>query len=734
LRWSYLPAILFGTIYIFLLVFIRILDPYPVRAVREIAFDQFQRMSPRPYQDLPVRIVDIDEVSLQAYGQWPWPRTLLADLVERLKKLGAAAIVFDVLFVEEDRLSPSRIFSNVQNTGLITGDQLRSLKQTFIDHDQIFSKSLAGANTVLGYSVISGKTAVTPPVKAGIVVVGTDPSPAVPHLAGATAVLPILLDSAAGLGNISLSPTDTVSVVRKVPLIWSDNLQFYPSLAIESLRVAQGVSTIVVHSTSKYGTAVESIRVGEFQVPTTADGSIWVYYNHDRPDRYVSAAQILRGTYDAEIEAKIAGNIVLIGTSASGLFDIRATALGENVPGVSVQAQVLEQIIGGSFLHRADWFKGLEIIILVLVATYVVLMSFLAGPLVSFIGGGIIAFGVAIATWLAFARNGLLIDPTFPIAGGMTSYLIMTSFNYLTADREKRQIRNAFSQFVAPTVLERIERKPDALKLGGEIRNVTVLFVDVRDFTPLSEKLSPVALVDFLNSLFDLLSDDVIARQGTIDKYIGDSLMAFWNAPVDIPDHRLEASRAALQMRRSLKLFNQRRFDDSLSNREVVSPISIGVGLSSGEACVGNMGSRRRFNYSVVGDTVNVASRVESSCRRLAFDILLSASTAAGVAGMATLWAGAVTMKGKSRPVSVHILVGDEEVTESREFTELVAAHHELLQILGGGSGNFATELMRARSAGDVVLSELAKFYDAIPSRQADFATFRDYATMRDVR
>ena len=219
MRRSYIPAFLFGLACILVLGLVRALDPYPVRSVREIAFDQFQRISPRSYQDLPVRIVDIDEASLKAYGQWPWPRSLLADLVERLMALGAAAIAFDVLFVEDDRLSPSRILSNGRLAEIFGADQLAAVTGALDDNDQIFAESLAGAPTVLGFSVISGETSAVPMVKSGFAFTGADPSPAVSQLSGATAILPPLAQAASGLGSISLSPTDAISVVRNVPLI-----------------------------------------------------------------------------------------------------------------------------------------------------------------------------------------------------------------------------------------------------------------------------------------------------------------------------------------------------------------------------------------------------------------------------------------------------------------------------------------------------------------------------------
>lgn len=722
MRRFHIPAFLFGLACVLALGLVRLLDPYPVRAVREIAFDQFQRISPRSYPDAPVRIVDIDEASLKAYGQWPWPRSLLANLVERLKAAGAAAIAFDVLFVESDRLSPARLLADDRVSNMLRADELASLARSLPDNDEIFAKSLADAPTVLGFSMISGTTAVVPAAKSGFAFTGADPSQAVLQITGATANLPALEQAAAGLGSVSLSPTDDISVVRRVPLIWADGQKLYPSLAGESLRVAQGVSTIVVNAISDAGVAVESVRIGDFVVPTTSDGSFWVYYDDDRPERYVSAARLLDGPPDAELAAKLAGHIVLIGTSASGLLDLRATSLGENVPGVSIHAQILEQIISGAFLQRPDWVEGLELIAFVLIGTFVFAMSLVTGPVVLFAIGGITALGVAAGTWLAFVRYGLLVDPTFQLIGGFVIFLAMTSFRYLVADRDKRKIRNAFSQFVAPTVLERIESHPEALKLGGEIRDVTVLFTDVRNFTPLSERLAPVELVGFLNDLLGHLGDDVIAGQGTIDKYIGDSVMAFWNAPVDVPDHRVKACRTALQMRASMRRFNQRLASDSTLGSGAIGPISIGIGLNSGEACVGNMGSQRRFDYSVIGDTVNIASRMESACKQVEFDIIVSGSTAAGAAGMAILEAGALKVKGKSKPVAIHILVGDEALAVSAEFLALAAAHEALLKVLRDGGDKWEFALSSAKAAGEAVLPELARYYDAIAERRADFA------------
>ncbi len=720
-RTSTLPLI-FGLLCIGGLAAIRIADPFFLSTVRETAFDQFQQLSPREYSETPVRVVDIDEASLRQFGQWPWPRSLIAELSLRLGEMGAAAIAFDILFAEPDRLSPTQLIKDPSFAHLPDEQRQTWLSADLPDNDKLFGEAIAGLPVVFGFARLDQADGSFPPIKAGFAYTGEDPAMVLPFFTSATHNLPDLEAVASGIGSISLSPTESVSVVRKVPLLWSDGAKIYPSLAIEALRVAQGASTIVVHALAGEPTIVQEVRVGDLAIPTTPEGELWMRYSRERKDRYVSAAAILADEIEQETVDKINGHIVLIGTSAVGLYDIRATSIGENVPGVSIHAQLLEQIITSKFVYRGDWTDGLELFGFVVLSLFVLVMALTTGPVVSFISGGVVAAAIAAGTWLAYTNYGFLTDPTFPMAGGFMVYIAMTTFRYFTADRQKRQIRRAFSQYVAPAVLQQIEEHPESLVLGGETREVTVMFVDIRNFTSLSETLPPGDVILFLNALLSELSREITAEKGTIDKYIGDSIMAFWNAPVAIRDHAGGAGRAALGMRRALERFNDLSADGMQPEwRKRLPKIAIGTGITTGQACVGNMGSESRFDYSVVGDTVNVASRVETATKHLAFDIVLSGATAMQIPKMAMLEAGTIALKGKQEHIPAYILVGDEALAGGDEFRHLADAHVALLHSLREGQICWEELLLRCKALAAVFSCGLEAFYDRIPARIDDF-------------
>ena len=707
------------------LVILRIADPFFLKQARETGFDQFQRVSPRAYLETPVRIIDIDEASLKEYGQFPWSRRLIADLTERLGQMGAASIAFDILFIEPDRLSPSRL---VEDPAISTLLDEAKLLDNIPDNDQVFAEILGQYPTILGFARIPSDELVKPEIKTGFAYTGTNPADAVPVLDSVTQNLPHLQDASSGLGSISLSPDESISVVRKVPLLWTDGEQVYPSLALESLRVAQGVSTIVVHAVSSAGTIVQAVRVGDFDIPTTPNGAIWMHYSEETPDRYISAKDVLADEVEQATVDAINGHIVLVGTSAVGLYDIRATSLGENVPGVSIHAQLLEQIISGSFVYRSDWVDGLEVFGFVVVGIYVLVLTLVTGPVLSLLSGGIVGSGILAGTWLAYFRTGLLVDPTFPMVGGLVVYLAVVTFRFFYADRQKRQIRKAFSQYVAPAVLDQLDKEHGELTLGGELKQMTIMFTDVRNFTSFSEGLSPVEVVQFLNRLLGSLSEEIIRESGTIDKFIGDSIMAFWNAPVEIADHEMLACRAALKMRQALMEFNSS--NSARDETGTYEPISIGIGINTGQGCVGNMGSSARFDYSVIGDAVNTASRVEAACKQIGFDIVVSEETVKGVPEFATLEAGTISLKGKQELVPVHIVVGDEAVADSREFSRLANSHGKLVEAMRMGAAGWEGRLATCKDLARAVSPQLTAFYEIIPGRIDDFATDQSAAML----
>lgn len=703
-----LVPILVGLALVVALVLLRAADPYPVQIVREIAFDFYQRLAPREAADFPIRVVDIDEASLSEIGQWPWPRDKLASLTDRLVELGAAAIAFDALFPEPDRMSPARLAAD------LPGIDTAALPDT----DQLFAEALSRAPAIMGFADSPGSPAMPDGPKAGMAISGTNPIEAIPQLRGATVPIPAFINAASGLGSLSLNAAELATTVRRLPLLWTDGEQVYPSLSIEALRIALGAQNIVVLGETD-APFVEAVRIGGYTIPTMPGGELWIYYREPDPLLYVSAKDILGADYQAAAD-RIAGHIVLIGTSASGLLDIHGTTLGDNVPGVSIHAQALEQILAEVYLTRTDWVSGLEVVGFAVLGLLLVIVVLLAGPVAGLFAGGLSLGVVGAFSWFAFREWGLMVDPSFPLFGLTLLYLAAIFFQFVIADADKRQIRRAFGYYVAPSLLSVIERNAETLKLGGEMRELTVMFSDVRGFTPLSERLPPTRIVTLLNVLFSALGARIVNEQGTIDKFIGDAIMAFWNAPVDVSEHPRRACRAALGMREELRKLNE---SDAFAIRHAGidrTEIGVGVGIATGPALVGNLGLETRFDYSCIGDTVNTASRVEGACKSVGYDIVVTAETRAAVADFAFLSAGAIALKGKAHPVAIHILVGDAELARSPAFLALEGEHDKAVSLLRGGK-DAQEAALRCLELSRQVEPGLAGFYQLLAERGEDF-------------
>ncbi|CAN7311439.1 adenylate/guanylate cyclase domain-containing protein [Devosia sp. LjRoot16] len=706
-----LLPILAGLVIVILLAFLRIADPFPVQVLREIAFDFYQRLHPRPQGEFPVRVIDIDEAALAEFGQWPWPRDRLAAVTDRLTELGAAAIGFDVLFPEADRMSPSRIAAGLPGVDAAT----------LPDYDAIFAAALSRAPSILGFSRTPSGKPLTGNPKGGFAISGPDPTERIPFLTGTAAPIPILRDAAPGLAALSLNSELSAGAVRRIPMLWTNGSQLFPTLSVEALRLAMGISTVVVFGDTAAEGYVDSIRLGDFTVPLTSEGDLWLYYSRPSPDLLVSAADLLGPNYQ-QLSDRIAGNIVLVGTSASGLLDLHNTTLGDNVAGVTIHAQAIEQILSGTYLSRPDWVAGLEIVGFLALGAFMVVVVLLLGPLVG-IAAGALSLTAAIGfSWWMFTTSGIMLDPSYPLIGLTLLYLALVFFRFVTTERAKKQIRRAFGYYVAPSLLSEIEKNGDRLKLGGEVRRITVLFSDMRGFTSLSEKLEPRRILAILNTLFGALGHEIIGRMGTIDKFIGDAIMAFWNAPVDVPDHERKALRSALGMRQKLAELNHTDAFHLRADKAAVGELGIGIGISTGEALVGNMGLETRFDYSALGDTVNVASRVESACKEVGYDILVADPVRVIVSDFAFLEAGALALKGKAERVVIYLLVGDAELAKSGAFHLLRVTHAEALEALRTGRDT------RGAIAECIALSAklepgLKKFYELLPGRRMDFVS-----------
>jgi len=627
------------------LTLLRWLDPQPLQDLRAASLDFYQQLKPRAAASTPVTVVAIDEASLKAQGQWPWPRRRLAELTDRLFALGAASVGYDILFAEPDRLSPAQI-------GRDLGLRDPALLAAIEDGDAVFAAAITGQPVALAFTDTPGEGPL-PEVKAGFAVAGEEVASGLSSITASIRPLPQLEAAAAGLGHISLSGQQVGSRVREVPLLLAGGGNLYPAFQLEALRLGTGASTYVVQGDPRYPGSMQSLKVADFMVPTDEGGHLRFYAAPDSTVRTISASALLSGQALAPADmASIEGSIVLVGVSAAGLKDIRMTPLGEAVPGVNIHAQIISQILGQQFLSRPAWLDGAEVVAIAALSLLLVTLATFAGPMAGLLGAGLVMAVIAALCWSLFTSQGILLDPVAPLGGALLTVFGTTAFWYVVIERQRRYIRQAFGRYVSPELLARIEQSPEALRLGGVNREITLLFMDVRGFTTLSETLSPQETIRFLNTLLGALSAAVIETEGTLDKYIGDSLMAFWNAPLEVSEHAAKAATAALRMRTALEELNR---GGALGLPEG-HQVRIGIGIHTGIACVGNVGTLQRLNYSAVGDTVNTASRIETACKEFGTDILLSEETAKRIPQFETRLAGSVQLRGKTGTCAVFYL------------------------------------------------------------------------------
>ncbi len=643
-------------------ILIRAADPGFVEIVRERVFDLYQRVDPPALgAEVPVRIVDVDDASLAALGQWPWPRTLLADLVDTLRDSGAAVIAFDMLFPEPDRASPLRAIDGLTLPRELA-DDLRSALTDLPTNDEIFAGALASAPSVLGVATAQTGSGFQP--RAGLATVGPTPANALTRTNSIVGNLRVLQESVQGLGGIHVSARDDDAVVRRIPALTTvgdgNEQTIMPSLFVEALRVAQGAQSLLVRTNPSPTAPDEGIpqdlRVGALTVPLTADGTYRIRYGTLDPTLTIPAADVLAaGSDPSRLASRLGGTIVLVGTSAPGLFDLRATPLGTIVPGVTMHAQAIASVVAGTHLARPDWTLGLELTLMAIAGLVVIAAALVLRPIGASLVAGITLVALGAGSWWAFSNRLMLVDASFPIALTLLTFGAVTVPVLIGTDQRQRFIRNAFAHYLAEPVLARLESNPSALKLDGERRTVTVLFMDIRGFTSRSEHMKPTDAVDLLNTLLEPLSEAVLVEEGTIDKFMGDGMMAFWNAPLDQPDHAAGAVRAGLAMVKAIENYNA-------SQPSEAEPLAIGVGIHTGEAFVGNMGSKRRFAYSAVGDSVNLAARVETLTGTLNQTILITDQTRQEALthdpSLADRLekAGDHQVKGRRQPVTVHAL------------------------------------------------------------------------------
>jgi adenylate cyclase len=645
---------------------LRIADPAPVEELRVRVFDTFQRFDPRVKTARPVTIVDIDEKSLASkLGQWPWPRTRIADLVTNLTRLGAAAIAFDVIFSEPDRLNPDVAADTFHNLDEETRERLRALPS----NDQVFAEAMAHSRVVLGESGLSEALREfdkTLPVT-GFAMLGEDPQRFMFDFPGLLRNTPVLEHAASGRGLLTINPEHD-GIVRRVPMIMRAQGATMPSLSFEMLRVVTGTDTIFIKSDQA---GIKSIGVKGFQIPTDGNGQLWVHFAHLDPSIYVSAIDVLEGRVAPE---KIARKLVLIGTSAVGLNDIKTTPVSPAMPGVEIHAQVLEAALTKSLLAQPPYGPILEFGAALILGILVIAFAPSFGP-TTLVGVGALFATLLIGTsWYFYTRQRLLVDFTYPLLSTTAIYLTLIFSSFVREQRQRQQIRSAFSRYMSPALVAQVAQSPEKLVLGGEEREMTIMFSDVRGFTTISEsyKHDPQGLTTLMNRFLTPLTNAILARKGTIDKYMGDAIMAFWNAPLDDKEHQLNACEAAVDMLERIDVLNKTREQEAQEGGHAYIPLNVGVGLNTGVCVVGNMGSDLRFDYSVLGDSVNLASRLEGQSKEYGFPIIVGSKTALAVKDkFAILELDFIMVKGKKEPEVIYAIAGREDTAQSGRFQRL---------------------------------------------------------------
>ena len=581
-------------------------DPFVKETARLKSFDLIQKYD-TPTMSEDVIIVEIDEKSIEQYGQWPWKRSVLADVIWRLREAGAGIIVLPILFSEEDRLG---------------GDM--DLAQALVQNGIV----IAQAGTTQ-----TNRNA----VPRGVAKIG-DPLPWLFEWPGMLGPIPLLGDNVDGVGVVNTTP-EIDGVVRRLPLLMRVGDDVYPSVALEVIRVAVGDPSYQV----KAGPGgVIALRVPKFKtIKTDQYARIWLRWNKE--------FETISITDDF---SSVAGKTVIIGNTAEGINTIIATPNGEKYSHTAM-AVSLQTVINGENIVRLDTATFLEYVAAGVLALIIIL---LAGFAPYWLVGAVLLTvwsGTAYGAYFYFVKHLQLWDASWIILVTTITGFHAVFNRFVKEFSLKQQIKKQFEHYLAPAMVKKLQKDPSLLRLGGETRTMTFMFSDIRGFTPISEKYkgNPEGLTKLINRFLTRMTDIIIKNAGTIDKFMGDCIMAFWNAPIDDGEHEEHAVQAALEMQEELKLLNAELTAEGLPN------INIGIGINTGEALVGNMGSDQRFDYSVIGDAVNLASRLESSSKTLGKTLVVGEETVkAAKLNYDFDFVDEITVKGKSEAVKVYTI------------------------------------------------------------------------------
>ena len=620
---------------------IRIDNGDTVKTLRYKTWDYFQQIHPRETISDSVTVVNITEQDLKRYGQWPWPRHIMAMLHAKIGDAGAILINYNVLFAEPDRMSGVEYLKSMP----MSNELREQLGGVLLDTDAVFSTVLKESGRAVILMSVKNEPGVQLPSTTPIIEKG-NVKPWLYEFEGIVSPTQKISAGVAGMG-VNVTSPEPDAVVRKMPVLIRINGKIYPSMLLENVRLLNGSKRIKVIA-KEHG--IDEVLVSKKSgIPVNHNAEMYIHYAD--PEKYVqmSASEIFSDNFN---ENKIKGRIVIIGMDAAGLSVLKYTPHGLTTDQM-ISAQALDTLLTGKHLLRIPQADAYEIVFMGLLGLLMIILIprvsvLFSVPLLLFVTGGI-----SYASFMAYANKGFLVDPSFAVLFIFLIWSHSTYNNFATQSRLRKQIKKQFEHYLDPGMVKKLQKDPSLLKLGGETKEMTFLFSDIRGFTPISEKYkgNPEGLTKLINRFLTRMTDVIIANGGTIDKFMGDCIMAFWNAPIENKKHRELAVKTALEMEVELAELNVNLQAEGLPQ------INIGIGINTGEALVGNMGSEQRFDYSVIGDAVNLASRLESSSKTLGKTIVIGEDTRHSIETVYPFeYIDSITVKGKTEEIKVYTI------------------------------------------------------------------------------
>ena len=614
-----------------------------------------------------VALVTIDEKSLDELGRWPWPRVRMAQLLDGLVKNDVKVVGFDVVWAEPDENSELKGLTvlkqklqelRVQNRAL---ENYLSVAIRQADNDRTLAESLARSRrAVLGYFFqFFGKETLSARKKSlqenlpllssyNLVKYTSEEATKVDLFEAdyAEVNIPVISEAAAGAGYFNIFP-DRDGTVRWIPLVIKYQNRHYCTLSLAVLQKYLDNPPLALRL-AEFG--VEQVRLGNLIIPTNEEGRMLINYRGPQKTfPHYSATDVIHGRVPA---SAFKGKIVLVGATAIGIYDIRVTPLDYVFPGLEVHANVIDSILQRQFLYRPNWVTLFDILAITIIGVLLGLILPRVKALWGALSGILILIAFTLLFQYLFQAQGYWVNLTYPMLNLVLTYLGITGYRYWTEEREKKKIRGAFQYYLTASVVEQMLKNPEKLRLGGEKKDLTVLFSDIRGFTSISEHMTPETLVKFLNEYLTKMTDIVFKYDGLLDKYMGDAIMAIWGAPLDQPDHAQRACYTALEMVDALRTLQEKWAAEGMPR------LNIGIGVNAGPMVVGNMGSDRRFDYTVMGDSVNLGSRLEGLNKLYGTNITVSETTYERVREeILGRELDSVRVKGKDQPVKIYELI-----------------------------------------------------------------------------